>query len=637
MSLSVNIGELDKEWSELADEYRSLESANQSYLELHERLEEMQEKCTKQIQHQLYRMQQISKNLKSYLRKEVPSPEEKEKATLLEKNIMKRKAQIHEIEQGLPQQNSRYLKIILGDVNVSILNRNDKVRYKDEYEKFKLILNVIGLLLSFLNILFNLRQFMFFNVYISLVQYMQFRYQKGVLYRLKALGERHNMDITIEGFHSWMWRGLSFLIPFLFAGYIFQCYNAWTLYQLTKHPDATWQIPVLSILFLILFIGNTMTTLLVIPQKLSDDTENRYRLMNLIASKKQTNVREQAPEATSPNIGAQQAVFLRDPDLMRKTFQVEGTFPKHPLPESWTYFNKKFGYQRGLFFMDGKDWLQARQIFNKPLLKDFIWMEPPIRNVCEAKVVDIEKMSDQHTAFEGIESFLYKWSVEVVLSVMLGKSFEQCQASSEFRELVQQFSRVVYDIFKHSAELMNIPPTIADRLNVQAWQQFERVVPETIRLASEIIEFGIQHKHSNDGLLDLMTQKLEKSLMMRIFIDFIIAAGDTTLVLLSLYSSGRDERFFSDPEQFNPYRWDRSIAKTSSSTTTAAASLPFALGARSCIGQKIAQLQMHYLLSMILTKFDMSIPEKQRQQQIKPILKMITVPNMPVQVIFKSI
>lgn len=364
MSLSADIGELDKEWSELSDEYRSLESANQSYLDLHEQLEAMQEKCTKQIQHQRYRMQQISKNLKPYLRKETLTPEEKEKAALLEKNIMKRRAQIHEIEQGLPQQNSRYLKIILGDVNVSILNRNDKVRYKDEYEKFKLILNVIGLLLSFLNILFNLRalelvflfllvwyyctltiresilkvngsrikgwwrlhhfistvcagvllvwpqgepwqlfrsQFMFFNVYISLVQYMQFRYQKGVLYRLKALGERHNMDITIEGFHSWMWRGLSFLIPFLFAGYLFQCYNAWTLYQLTKHPDATWQIPVLSILFLILFIGNTTTTLLVIPQKLSEHTENRYRLMNIIASKKQTNARPQPPATNSPN------------------------------------------------------------------------------------------------------------------------------------------------------------------------------------------------------------------------------------------------------------------------------------------------------------------------------------------------
>lgn len=74
------------------------------------------------------------------------------------------------------------------------------------------------------------------------VQYLQFGYQKGLLYRLKALGERHNMDITIEGFHSWMWRGLSFLLPFLSIGYAFQAYNAWTLYQLAFHKDATWQV-----------------------------------------------------------------------------------------------------------------------------------------------------------------------------------------------------------------------------------------------------------------------------------------------------------------------------------------------------------------------------------------------------------
>lgn len=50
-----------------------------------------------------------------------------------------------------------YLQIILGNVNVSILNRNDKVRYKDDYEKFKLILNGIALVLSVLNLLFNSR------------------------------------------------------------------------------------------------------------------------------------------------------------------------------------------------------------------------------------------------------------------------------------------------------------------------------------------------------------------------------------------------------------------------------------------------------------------------------------------------
>lgn len=124
-------------------------------------------------------------------------------------------------------------------------------------------------------------QFMYFNAYISFVQYLQFRYQKGVLYRLKALGTRHNMDITIEGFHSWMWSGLSFLLPFLFIGYVFQAFNAWTLFKLSGHPDASWQVPVMSLLFTVLFIGNAVTTLLVVPQKMRERVKERYRLMSL--------------------------------------------------------------------------------------------------------------------------------------------------------------------------------------------------------------------------------------------------------------------------------------------------------------------------------------------------------------------
>ncbi|XP_055523754.1 transmembrane protein 120 homolog isoform X2 [Wyeomyia smithii] len=331
------------EWMDLSNEYKKLEITNTNYLDALENLELLQEQCTMQIKHQRYRMQQMLRTMKQQTSNKHLSTE-KDKLQELEKNMLKRKAQLHEIEQGLPQKNSFYLNIILGNVNVSILNRSDKVRYKDDYEKFKLILNVIGLLLSFLNILVNYRalelaflfllvwyyctltiresilkvngsrikgwwrlhhfistasagvllvwpqgepwqlfrtQFMCFNVYISLVQYMQFGYQKGVLYRLKALGERHDMDITIEGFHSWMWRGLSFLIPFLFIGYAFQAYNAWTLYKLREHSDATWQISVLSVLFFILFVGNTTTTMLVIPQKLRGRIKERYRLMSL--------------------------------------------------------------------------------------------------------------------------------------------------------------------------------------------------------------------------------------------------------------------------------------------------------------------------------------------------------------------
>lgn len=314
-----------KDWDDLAQDYKELETLNKEYLTKLEEVSELQAKCLKGISHQRYRMGIITKSLK-----QLHASDTKVK---LDKDMIRREQQLHEIEQTLPRPNGTYLQIILGNVNVSILNKNDKFKYKDEYEKFKLILSGIGFLLSVLNLITNIRtlelsfmfllvwyyctltiresilkvngsrikgwwrfhhflstvvsgvllvwpntgpwyafrrQFMWFNVYISVVQYLQFRYQRGVLYRLKALGERHNMDITIEGFHSWMWRGLSFLLPFLFVGYLFQLYNAYALYMLTFHTEATWHVPVLSAMFLILFLGNMTTTIMVIPQKLRD-------------------------------------------------------------------------------------------------------------------------------------------------------------------------------------------------------------------------------------------------------------------------------------------------------------------------------------------------------------------------------
>jgi len=44
----------------------------------------------------------------------------------LEDKIVSRKVVLYEMEDALPKQNGNYLKIILGNVNVSILNRDDK-------------------------------------------------------------------------------------------------------------------------------------------------------------------------------------------------------------------------------------------------------------------------------------------------------------------------------------------------------------------------------------------------------------------------------------------------------------------------------------------------------------------------------
>lgn len=52
--------------------------------------------------------------------------ESKQQVEEVENNIMKSQAQLNEIEQTLPKPNGVYLKIILGNVNVSILNKEEK-------------------------------------------------------------------------------------------------------------------------------------------------------------------------------------------------------------------------------------------------------------------------------------------------------------------------------------------------------------------------------------------------------------------------------------------------------------------------------------------------------------------------------
>jgi len=52
------------------------------------------------------------------------------------------------ISDTLPRKDP-YLKVILGGVDVSILNKSEKWKYKQEYEKFKFIVTFISLVSSF--------------------------------------------------------------------------------------------------------------------------------------------------------------------------------------------------------------------------------------------------------------------------------------------------------------------------------------------------------------------------------------------------------------------------------------------------------------------------------------------------------
>ncbi|XP_035212930.1 ion channel TACAN-like isoform X1 [Stegodyphus dumicola] len=319
-----------EEWNELNKTFPELENMQKSCSKTVSAFKKAEAEFRKAITHHMKGITRISEALKCIR----PSSEkERNDVKDLKKSIAVRNEDLRSMLSTLPKESGLYLKIVLGNVNVTLLNEEEKYKYKDEYERFKLVVTIIVLILSFLNILTTYRtldallhfllvwyyctltiresilvvngsrikgwwrlhhfittvlagvlilwhdgpsyqlfrrQFMLYSCYSSFLQFLQYNYQQGCLYRLRALGERYNMDITVDGFHSWMWRGLKFLLPFLIIGYCWQLFNAYTLYKISLELGrAEWQVSASALMFFILFLGNSSTTAIVVHQKLN--------------------------------------------------------------------------------------------------------------------------------------------------------------------------------------------------------------------------------------------------------------------------------------------------------------------------------------------------------------------------------
>jgi cytochrome P450 len=78
-----------------------------------------------------------------------------------------------------------------------------------------------------------------------------------------------------------------------------------------------------------------------------------------------------------------------------------------------------------------------------------------------------------------------------------------------------------------------------------------------------------------------------------------LAAG--TRVMASIYLSHRDERYWEEPEQFRPERFDRNGDKPPAFTY-----IPFGGGPRACIGASFAQVEAKVVLARILQQYELS-------------------------------
>jgi cytochrome P450 len=71
------------------------------------------------------------------------------------------------------------------------------------------------------------------------------------------------------------------------------------------------------------------------------------------------------------------------------------------------------------------------------------------------------------------------------------------------------------------------------------------------------------------------------------------------IVLISMYTTHRDERFFPDPDAFRPERWLDGLEKR----LPRGAFIPFGLGSRKCIGASFAMMEAALLLATIARRW----------------------------------
>ncbi|XP_076335674.1 cytochrome P450 315a1, mitochondrial-like [Tachypleus tridentatus] len=415
-------------------------------------------------------------------------------------------------------------------------------------------------------------------------------------------------------------------------------------------------------------------------------------------------------------LGAVEAVFVAEGELIQRVYQNEGRYPMHLVPEPWLIYNEINGIQRGLFFMDGPQWSERRKSLNKVFRQQSVSDHARVFNeVINDLLYRWRKVRDEDMELENLERELYNWSIDSLGTMIFGRRLG-CVTSDSKIGNIHEFVHCVQQIFTESAHMTMIPPRFACWLKLPVWRRFVQAADRALGLAKTYVEDNVKDIFSKaeagepvEGVLSqmLLEDKIEQDEIVRIVTDLFLAAADTTshatqwtlymlakypecqekvaeevnriipsreviqeghlqqlpylkavikealrlypvapfltrilsqdiilngykvpagkLILMSLYTTGRDPRFFPEPSKFKPDRWLRN--RDTRDVINTFACLPFGFGTRSCIGRRVAEMQMQFLLAKVIQNFHL-VPANTKDVGI--IMRMITTPSEPI-------
>ena len=112
---------------------------------------------------------------------------------------------------------------------------------------------------------------------------------------------------------------------------------------------------------------------------------------------------------------------------------------------------------------------------------------------------------------------------------------------------------------------------------------------------------------------------------------YSIPAG--TQVNVFSYFMSQDKSVFEDAQEFKPERWlrDKEQSCKFNDAKEVFSSLPFGFGTRMCLGRRIAELELHLLLTRIVQQFEIGYPPG---DTVEPFHRGVIIPDRPLRVKF---
>ncbi|XP_048576536.1 sterol 26-hydroxylase, mitochondrial [Nematostella vectensis] len=240
--------------------------------------------------------------------------------------------------------------------------------------------------------------------------------------------------------------------------------------------------------------------------------------------------------------GPYKTAFVADPKLVREVFRNEGKYPqREPQIELWMDYKEKRKQAHGVFSLNGEEWLKARSVLNKKMLKPKVvhGYVPELSNVVDdfiGRVNELRSTTSDKTV-PNLQNVLFKWSMESIGTVLYEKQFGAFSKSGS--EESQSIITAIQNLFSVFIKMVFMPVWVTKFYETKAVKMFyqsmdtlydftDKCVEEKLK---EINERNVDADENSEAefLTFLVASKsLSLSEITSNLVEILMAAVDTT-------------------------------------------------------------------------------------------------------------